>query len=784
MLKNYLTVALRNFLRQRLFSFVNVVGLSAGLACSMFIYLWVSDEINKDQFHTDADRIYHVVTNLHNPEGTITWPVTPGPLADEIKNNIPEIEYVTPIANDGPRLVQVEEKSYLPDGYFTYPEFFKIFSYKIIEGDASNPLANPSSIVLTKSLAQKLFGNESPIGKSLTLRVDNDLTVTAVMEDVPSASSLQFEFIAHFDVHKKYRPQDWSNSDYPLFLKFRDKSFDAGQTQEKINNHIAKVLELGEEDSKRLQYYLQPFADRYLYSHFENGLPDGGRIKYVQIFSVVAIFILVVACINFMNLATARATIRNKEIGVRKVIGAQRWILVTQFITESILIAAMAMVIAVFVVEITLPFFNTLVSKQIVIQYTHPSFYVPAIIIVLFTGVLAGSYPAFVLSKVNPVNALKGTAVSATQGASLRKALVVFQFAISVVLIVSSLVVYKQIAFIQSKNLGYNKENVMVIPGRGVKDFEVFKNQLSELPGVTQVALANENITNVQNQNSSFWWKGKAEDSRLYVRTIVVGYDFIETMGLTLAEGRSFKREFNDTSNIIINRKMASLMNADNPIGLETNQWGKRGKIVGIVEDFHIRSLSENMDPIVIMCLPEWTGRFYLRMEADKMKETIAGIEGVWKNASPNFPFEYTFLDESFNKLYIEEQVTGKLSVGFTFMAILISALGLLGLASYATERKKKEISIRKVLGASIPNLIMFMSTEFIVLTSIALLIGFPVSFYLMNKFLDGYAYHISISYGVFVVTAIGLLVVTLAVILFQVSRAALTNPVDNLRNE
>jgi putative ABC transport system permease protein len=783
MLKNYLTVAVRNFLRQGLFSFVNVVGLATGLVCSIFIYLWVSDEVSKDRFHADIDRIYHVVLNIYNPEGTITWAVTPGPLAEEIKNNIPEIEFVAPVADDGPRLIQVEDKGYLPNGYFTYPEFFDIFSYKIIEGNATKPLADASSIVLTRSLAQKLFGGESALGKAVKLLRQYDLTVTAVMEDTPASSSLQFEFIAHFDVHKKYRPQDWSNSDYPLYLKFRDSHFNAAETQQKIHNHLVKALELSEESSNRFQYYLQPFADRYLYASFENGYPVSGRIKYVKIFSVVAVFILIVACINFMNLATARAAIRNKEIGVRKVIGAQRWVLITQFISESILISTISMLLAVFVAEVTLPVFNMLVSKQIVIEYGQPAFYVPAILIVLGTGVLAGSYPALVLSNVNPVKALKGTPVSMVQGKSLRKALVVFQFAISVILILSSLVVFKQIEYIQSKNLGYNKENIMVIPGRGIRDYEVVKNQLTELPGVSSVALANENITHVNNQNSSFTWTGKPEDSRVYVRTIVVGYDFIETLGLTVTEGRSFSPAYSDTSNIIVNRTLANIM-GDNPIGLETNQWGRQGKVVGIVEDFHIRSMSESMDPIVIMCLPERTGRFYVRVEADKTQEVLTHIEQLWKKVSPNFPFEYNFLDETFNKIYKEEQVISKLSVGFTFMAILISALGLLGLASYSTERKKKEISIRKVLGASVPALIMFMSTEFIALTLIALAVGCPVAYYLMSEFLAGYAYHASISYLEFIVTAVGLLMVTLGVILFQVSRTALTNPVDNLRNE
>lgn len=783
MLKNYLFVAIRSFLRQGLFSVLNVVGLAVGLACTLLIYLWITDEVTKDKFHADIDRIYHVVTNIYNPEGVITWQDTPGPLAEEIRNNIPEAEYVAHIANDGARLIQYDDKSFLPNGYFTDPSFFQLFTYKIVKGNATNPLPNPSSIVLTESLAKKIFGSDDPIGKSIKLRMDNDVLVTAVMEDVTDQSSLSFEFIAHFDVHKKYRTQQWGNSDYSTLIKFKE-GFDARKSQEKINKHVAKVLNLSEEEQKGFQLYLQPFGDHYLYSSFENGFPASGRIKYVKIFGVVAIFILLVACINFMNMATARAAVRHKEIGVRKVIGAQRWVLTSQFMVESILIAALSMMLALIAVEILLPFFNTLVVKKIDIRYDQINFLLPIVSIVLITGILAGSYPAIVLSKVNPIRALKGGTASVAQGATLRKALVVFQFVISVVLIVSSLVVYKQIDFIQSKSLGYDKENVIIFSARGIKDYDVFKDQLGNVPGVINVSTAGESIIEINNQNDSFSWTGKSEESEIYVRTLSVGYDFIETMGFTLIKGRSFSRDMNDTANVIINSKLASLMNVDDPIGLESVQWGVKGKIIGVVEDFHSRSLSENMDPMVIQCYPDWTSRFYIRIEPNKAEQALAAVANVWKAANPVYPFEYTFLDSHYERLYKEEHVIGKLALGFTFMAILISSLGLLGLAAYATERKKKEISVRKVLGATVSNLIVLMSTEFLVLASVALLIGCPLAYYFMNNFLAGYTYHTTIGYAVFVVTGVGLLLLTLFVVLLQVTKAAIANPTDNLRNE
>jgi putative ABC transport system permease protein len=782
MLKNYLLVAFRNFQRQKLFSFINVVGLAIGLACSLLIYLWLSDEINKDKFHADLDRIHRVVTNIHDDSGTITWMMTPGPLAEEIKASIPEVEYVSPVSEGGKALIQVGEKSFLPAGYFATPDFFKIFTYNLLEGNAAQPLTDPTSIVITKSLAEKLFGTSHALGKVVTLLNENELTVTGIV-DVPSSSSLQFDFIAHFDVHIKYRPQDWSNSDYPLYLKLREDAT-AAIVQKKINDQVAKTLNLTAYEQKRFQYFVQPFGDRYLYGTFENGFPTDGKIKYVKIFTVVAIFIMVVACINFMNLATARASIRHKEIGVRKVIGAQRSVLIVQFITESLLTVTLSMILAIFLVELSLPLFNLIMEKQLSIRFADPAFYGPVLIIVLVTGILAGIYPAFILSGVNPVSVLKSMHQSIGNGISLRQVLVVFQFTLSVVLIVSSIVAIKQISFIQNKHLGYNKENILMISTRGIKDNEVFKNQLLQLPGVRNVSVAGENITNVQNQTSGFTWKGKLEDKKPYIRSVVVGYDFPETIGLKFSDGRSFSKAHNDTTNFIINKKLATLMNVAEPVGMEVEMWGVKGEVVGVVEDFHLRSLSEDIDPVALLCYPKWTGLFYVNIDGANTRETMARIEETYKVVNPHYPFEYTFLDESYHKLYREEQVISKLSFSFTVVAIIISALGLLGLASYTTERKKKEISIRKVLGASIRNLLFLLSSEFMVLVLIAIAIGLPLAYLIVERFLENYAYHISLNAGIFFVSAAALLVITLAVISFQVIRAALENPVDNLRNE
>lgn len=782
MLKNYLTVVLRNFLRHRFFSFINIIGLTTGLACTMLIYLWIKDEMGKDRFHRDIDRIYHVVTNVHNPEKTLTWAITPGPLAEEIQTNIPEVIYAVHVANDGPCSVQQGPENFLLNSHFTDPEFFKIFSYKILKGDASHPLPDPGSVVITQSTARKLFGSDNPVGKVITVREENDLKVTAVMEDVPANSSMKFDFIAHFDVHKKYREQNWNNYDYPLFIKFREGA-DIAAVTDKINAHMATLFKHTEEQKKQQAYYLQPYGDSYLYATFENGFPVGGRIKYVRIFSIVAIFILIVACVNFMNMATARAGIRHKEIGVRKVIGAQRRSLIGQFISESVLLTTFSMFLALVLVELALPFFNELTLKRIDVQYHDPEFFIPVLLIILFTGLLAGSYPALVLSNVNPVRVLKGSGNSVMQGALLRKALVIFQFSISVILIVSSLIIYQQMDYIKSKNLGYTKENVLIIPVRNTKDYGALLHQMRQVPGVTNASRSNQSIVEVYNQNNSFHWKGKPEGN-LYVRTIRVDYDFVETVNLKVMEGRSFKEEFNDISNVIISRKLASLMNIENPVGMKINQWGTEGTIVGIVEDFHTRPMTEAIDPMVIQCEPAGADQVYVSIESGKAIEIIPQLEAVLKTASPGSPFEYSFLDDQFNNLYRDEAVMEKLALGFTTMAILISGLGLLGLASYSTERRKKEISIRKTLGASVQHLIVMMSKEFVILVGVALLIGSPLACYFLDHFLQGYAYRTDIGASAFIITTLCLAFVTMAVTLFQVTRTALANPVDNLRNE
>lgn len=785
MIRNFFTVAIRNFLRQKLYSFINVFGLASGLSCALFIYLWVHDETSKDTFHADSEKIFSVIANLEFNKGEIlTWPITPGPLAEDIRENIPGVEMAVRSMTTGAQLFQYEDEGFMENGYYADPDFFKLFSFRILKGKPNTDTTDITSISVSNTLAKKLFRDEDPIGKVVKVNNQTDYTITAVFADVKGESSLQFSYILPFEVFKKNRGQgfNWGNYDHPLYLKLSDAS-QAEAINARIND---RVINISDQDRDNVRFYMQPFTESYLYSQFENGKPVGGRIKYVRIFSIVAVFILVIACINFMNMATAKAANRAKEVGVRKVVGAQRKSLIFQFIAESTLISLLSMILALAVVYLLLPMFNTLVSKQITVSIVDAAFLSIVLLIIVVTGFLAGSYPAFYLSSYQPVQVLKGGASQNLGGASLRKALVVFQFALTVILIASSLVIYNQIEFIRNKNIGYDRQSILSFSTRGNlgKDFESFRNEALMLPGIVKVSKANSSLVEVQNQNGSVGWPGKPDNSQVFFRTVVVDYGFLETMGLELQEGRFFKKEFNDTSTFILTQRAVEVMGLQEPVGTPITQWGNPGKVIGVVSDFHSRSMHEAVDPIVFMLKPEWTGTAFVRFEATKTKEAVESLEKLYKKFNPQYPFTYSFVEDDFEKLYSNEKITGSLALGFTVMAIIISGLGLLGLAAYTAERRRKEISIRKTLGASVAGIVSMMSGDFMKLSIIAAIIGCPAAYYLMQMFLEGYAYHTDLRWELFATTALCVLIISLLTIMFQVIKAAIANPVDALRNE
>jgi len=667
MIKNFFTVAIRNFFRQKLYSFINVFGLASGLTCALFIYLWVNDEVTKDAFHKDSEKIFQIMSNLQLNKGEIlTWSITPGPLAEDIRDNIPEVEMAVRTMSNGSQLFQYGDKSFMETGYFADPDFFKLFSFKILKGKPNTDSTNISSISISNELARKLFGDEDPIGKTVKANNKTDFTIAAVFEDVGTESSLRFNFILPFEIYKKNRGEgfNWDNYDHPLYVKL----FDAAQSETVVKKITDRRKNAGEENGGSASFYIQPFTEYYLNSQYENGKPAGGRIKYVQIFSIVAVFILVIACINFMNMATAKAANRAKEVGVRKVVGAQRKSLIFQFIAESTLISFASMVIAIAIVYTLLPLFNSIVAKQIVIDFSNAGLLITILTIVIVTGLLAGSYPAFFLSSFQPVQVLKGSSAKGLSGSSLRKVLVVFQFALTVILIACSLVVYNQIEFIRNKNIGYNRESVLSFGLRGNlrSEFESFKNEALQFPGIVSIAKSDNSLVQVNNQNGSVSWPGKPDKTPAFFRTVCVDYDFLETMGLELQQGRFFKKEFNDTSNFVLSQRAVEVMGLQEPVGTQITQWEVPGKVVGVVGDFHSRSMHEAIDPIVFMLKPEWTGSAFVRFEGTQTKEAIAHLETTYKKYLPQYPFSYSLLEDDFDKLYDNEKVTGSLALGFT----------------------------------------------------------------------------------------------------------------------
>ncbi|GHN01697.1 ABC transporter permease [Cytophagales bacterium WSM2-2] len=785
MLRNYFLVAFRNLLKQRLYSVINIGGLTAGLICVTLIYLWVNDEVSKNKYHKDVDRIYRVISNLTLEDGQIlTWTITPGPLGEFIRSNIAGVELAARTQRTN-MLLQYGDKNLIEDCIYTDPEFFSIFSFKIVQG-AQHPIGlDKNSVAISQKLARQLFGNENPIGKIIKGSRKYDLEVKAVFEDIDTNSSITFQFVLPFEIYKETRGGgfNWNNYDHPLYLKLADAGKSA-EIQKLINEQVRKTQK--REGDDKVEFIMQPFADSYLYSQFEKGVSVGGRIKYVRMFSVVAIFILIIACINFMNMATAKAATRAKEVGVRKVVGAQRPSLVSQFLIESTVISLISMVIALIVVYATLPLFNTMIGKNITVNFFGAAFMAKALLVVLVAGLLAGSYPAFFLSAFRPVIVLKGVIASSLGGTFLRKGLVVFQFVLTVVMGASALVVYRQIQYILNKDVGYDRNGVLTfsITGNLAKQYQAFQAEALQLPGVQKVSRGDNSLVQVNNQNGSVSWPGKPDNSAIMFRTVCVDYDYLEVMGMKLKEGRLFAPQFADSNNFVVTTKAVEVMGLQNPIGQKISQWGTEGTIVGVVDDFHSRSMQEAIDPVIFFHLPKWTWKVFVKFDGHMTSQVVDELTTLHKKYNSEYPFQFTFLDDDFTSLYNNEKVISSLAVVFTALAVIISGLGLFGLAAYTAERRKKEVSIRKIMGASVSGIVTMISQEFIKLSIIACFIGCPLSYYLMSQFLEGYAYHQDLSWDVFLITALATVLLAVGTVIFQVKRTALANPAESLRAE
>jgi len=791
MLKNYLLIAIRNLRKNKIFSFINILGLALGMACSLLILLWVEDEKSVDAFHAKRDRLYVVYERQYYDNKIEAFRGGPCLLADEMKRVLPQVELATQFAWNYNNTFQFGDKINKEDGNFASADYFKIFSYPLLQGSAESALNAPTKVAISRKMANTYFGSPAAaMGKTLRYENRKDFTVSAVFEDLNSHSSQRFDFLLPWEFFIEENigwAKDWGNNGPATYFVMK-----AGADPVAFENKLTHFLDNYNKQQGpdfRIQLGIQRVDQAYLYSEFKNGKIAGGRIEYVRLFSAVAIFILLIACINFMNLTTARSMKRAKEIGVRKVVGALRSALIRQFIGEAMLLAFFAVILALALVYFALPSFNELTRKEISLPLAVPGFWLTIIGLTLVTGIISGSYPAIFLSSFNPIKVLKGTLRFGTKATLFRKSLVVFQFVLSIVLIIGTIVISKQVNYIQQFNLGYDRENLVYIPLEGdlAKNYDVFKTEALRTPGVRFISSITQDPTSIENGSSGVDWDGKDQTVRIMFTQAGVNYDFTKTMNIKMAKGRDFSKEYaTDSVGYILNEEAAKRINYKNPIGQRLTFWGKKGTIVGIVKNFHFNSLHEPIKPLIIRLAgnnstPYW---ILMRTEAGKTKQALSNIEAICKRLNPKFPFSYRFSDEEYQKLYTSEQVIGKLSNWFSFLAIFISCLGLLGLAVFTAEQRTKEIGIRKVLGASTTSLFNLLSKEFLQFVLLAFIIASPLAWLLMSNWLQNYSYRTELSWWIFFVAGCMALLIALATVSFQSLKAALGNPSKALRAE
>ena len=787
MLKHNLLIVFRTFKRSRGTFFINLIGLSTGLACALLIYLWVNDELKVDKFHELDQQLFQVMENRETSDGILTSPTTPGILAQALVEEMPEVKYASSTA-EPPQIDNVtlsyNNRNILASGKYAGKDYFKMFTYPLKQGDVKNVLSDKNSIVISSALAEKLFDeNENVVGKTLELQRNKEYTITGVFQ-IPKNSSDQFDFVLSYKtfLDKYSQLTNWQNTAPYTFLVLK-KGTNPEEFNKKIHNFI-KQKTGGEITYRTL--FIRRYSDAYLYGKYENGVQAGGRIDYIKLFSFIALFILVIACINFMNLSTARASKRSKEISVKKVLGADRKKLITQYLGESLLISLLSLAAAVCLVEFFLPQFNIITGKDLALSFDK-NILIFFLGVTLFTGFLAGSYPALYLSGLNPLAGLKGKTHRAANALFLRKGLVIFQFILTITFIVSVMVIYNQVEFIQTKGPGFNKDNILYLNAEETSQdkTDTFLSELKKLPGVINASSIGTDLTGHNSGTYGVEWTGKNPDDKTQFEYVAVNYDMLEMLGIKMTEGRTFSRDFSsDNSKIIFNEAAVKHMGLKDPIGKTINLWGEDLQIIGVAKDFHFESYYEQIKPLFFKLDPKDANMVMIKIKAGREKETIDKIKNLYKDFYPGFAFDYRFLDQDYQAQYTSEKRVSTLSEYFTGLAILISCLGLFGLVSLSAEQKTKEIGIRKVLGASVGSILLMLSKEFIKWIAIANLIAVPVAYYIMNKWLQDFAYHINIRWWLFVTAGAIALVIALLTISAQAIKAATANPVESLRYE
>ena len=785
MFRHIFLISYRNFKKYKSSFFINLIGLSSGLACSLLIYLWVSDELSVDKFHEHNARLFQVMEHQQYSGELMTTTSTPGLLGEALMEEIPEVEYGATTSWINKQTLSIDEHSIKADGFHVAEHFFKIFSYPLIQGDPGQVLKDQKSMVISESLAMSLFGTtDDVVGKQVDYQHRKTYIVTGVFENVPSNSSYQFDYVIHFEEFKDENEWvlSWGNNGPPTFVLLR-KGSDYQAVSEKIKDFVAEK----DEDDSNVSLFLTPYSDRYLHGSYTNGVQDGGRIEYVQLFSAIAIFILVIACINFMNLSTARASRRAREVGIKKAVGAQKSSLILQHLGESTIITIISLIVAILFVVLFLPEFNQITGKQISFEWT-PTLMFTILCITIFTGLLSGSYPALYLSSIRAIVVLKGELKGSLGELWARRGLVVFQFALSVMLIVSVIVVYKQVDFVQNKNLGYNNDNLIRFPieGKIEENTETFINELKKIPGIKAASSVGHSLIGQNSNTSGLNWPGKNPEERILFENVRANYDLIETLGIEMAQGRSFSREFStDTMKLLINEAGLKIMNLENPVGEHIVLWEEYDlEIIGIIKDFHFQSLHNEVNPMFIVLRPDNTWNIVARIAAGQEKETLARLDDFYREFNPGFTFDFSFMDEEYARQYAAEQRVSTLSSYFAGIAILISCLGLFGLAAFTTERRLKEIGIRKILGSSNIQIIRLLTSDFSKMVTIAIVIALPLSYYMVDKWISDFAYRIKLEWWFFIGAGVLTMLVVWITVGLQTYKASRVNPAQCLRDE
>ncbi|MVT09083.1 ABC transporter permease [Chitinophaga tropicalis] len=789
MLYNYLKIAYRNIIRNKTFSTINILGLALGMASSLLLLLWVQDELRIGRQHANTGLLYRIMENEIADGRIVTDEDTPGLLPEELKRQFSEVAYAAGISSNENHVLSAGEKISRQSGCYAGADWFNMYSIPLLTGTSQSALSEPGNIAISRKTAETFFKNaQAALGQ--VIRIDNhtDYKVSAVFEDLPDNSTDKYDFLLNWKTFLKREPwlNVWENGGPGTRIQLRP-----GTDPDKVNAKLKTFLKGRNKDispSFNIELFLQPEAEVYLYSNFKNGHRDGGRIEYVRLFIIVAAFLLLIAGINFMNLATARSVKRAREVGVRKAIGAERRSLIWQFMNEALLMTALAAIVAIIAVWISLPVFNQLTGKQLSLPIGNFTFWMLLAAILLVTAGVSGSYPALFLSSIRPVRVLKGTLHISAGSQLFRRGLVVFQFVLSILMIVGTIVVYQQLQYVQTKNLGYDRENLVVIRGEGeiAQKYQVFKQQLLQLAGIQSVTYMQTSPLQNGNTTDGVQWSGKEPGLAIQFNNTSVGYDFVKTMKLQLVRGRDFSPEFGtDSANYLINESTAKRLGYKDPIGQPLTFGKHPGIIVGLLKDFHFNSLHVPIRPIIIRLNDQGAyGNILIRTQPGQVKQALSNIEAVCRKMNPTFPFSYSFVDEEFMKVYKSEAVVGKLITLFACLSIFIACLGLFGLAAFMAEQRTKEIGIRKVFGASVASIVTLLSRDFIKLVLIAILIASPLAWYATAQWLETFTYKISLSWPVFVIAGLSAITIAVLTISFQSIRAALVNPVNSLKGE